>query len=540
MSYISRGREIVDRLGVAARSIAVIRRSGLISFSRPDQVVKSGKAIRALGPVAGAAYAAAQRDDAALGLVDERGELTFGELDRRSNALARAFAEHGIAPGSVLGIMARDHRGVVETMLAAGKLGVHLVPMNAGFSGPQLRDIVIREDVGAIVHDEEFTDAVAELPDGVRRFLAWTDSPHQDSLEQLIADSDQRPLPAPVRHGGLIILTSGTQGTPKGAPRKIGNPLAVAQLLDRIPLRAGESTVLGAPLYHGTGLSQLIMSFALGSACVLSRRFDPLATLRSVERYRAGALVIVPTMLRRLVDLPPHVLVGFDTSSLRIVLVAGSALPPDLGNRAMVAFGDVIHNMYGSTEHSIVTVATPEDWKAAPGTVGRPPIGTRVVLLDEADRPIVEPGVTGRIFAGSDLVFDGYTDGGRKETIDGVVACGDLGHFDADGRLFIDGREDDMIVSGGENVYPVEVENLIHQFPGVHDAAVIGVPDEEFGQRLLAYVVPEIGVRLDTEVIREYVRSNLARYKVPREIVLIDEIPVSSTGKPLKRVLAGS
>ncbi len=538
-SFASTIRGPEGRVSTAVRSLGVLRGSGLIRLGRPDLAARSARALRTLGPLAGPVHVAA-RDHRAVGLVDELGPLTFRQLDLRSNALARAWAERGIGAGSVVAVLARDHRGAVDAMLAAGKLGANVVPMNTGFAAPQLADVAKREGVTAVVYDQEFRGVVADLPAQVQRFVAWTDDTQDPvpSLEQLIAGADDRPTPRPRRLSRLIMLTSGTGGTPKGAPREIGNPLAVAQLIDRIPLRAGECTVISAPLFHGTGLSQFIMSFALGSTVVVSRHFDPEATLRQTARYRGTALVLVPTMLQRIVDLDPVVLDSCDVSALRIILVAGAPLSAELGNRATAAFGDVIHNMYGATEVSVATVAMPDDWRAAPGTVGRPPVGCTVVLFDRDGKRITEPYVTGRVFVGSDLTFDGYTDGQHREIIDGMLSCGDLGHLDSEGRLFLDGRADDMIVSGGENVHPVEVENLLLDHAGVADVAVVGVPDREFGQRLRACVVPRPGTHLDADELRAFVRSNLARYKVPRDIVFMDELPRSPTGKLRRRQLA--
>jgi fatty-acyl-CoA synthase len=532
--------ELAERLRVAVHSVGVIHRSGLVRLRRPDLVAQSGRAIRTLGPIAGPARVAAARDHRAIGLVDELGPLTFDQLDRRSNALARAWATRDVGEGTVIALLARDHRGAVDTMLAAGKLGATLVPVNTGFAAPQLADVVEREGVTAVVYDEEFAEVVAGLPAHVRRFMAWVDgSPGAaTTLDELISSSDDRPTARPGRPGGLIMLTSGTGGKPKGTPREIKNPLAVAQLLDRIPLRADECTVIGAPLFHGTGLSQFIMSFALGSTVVIRRKFDPQAALQAMEKHRATALILVPTMLQRIVDLDPQILGGYDVSALRIILVAGAALSPELGNRATALFGDVIHNMYGATEISVATVATPEDWRAAPGTVGRPPVGCTVALFDDGGRRITEPNVTGRVFVRSDLTFNGYTDGGRKEIIDGMLSTGDLGHLDAQGRLFIDGREDDMIVSGGENVYPIEIENLLVEHPGVADAVVVGVSDREFGERLRAYIVAAPAAKLDPDELKVFVGSSLARYKVPRDIVLIDELPRNPTGKLLRNRLS--
>jgi fatty-acyl-CoA synthase len=538
-SFASTIRGAEGRLITAVRSLGVLRGSGLIRLSRPDLVARSARALRTLGPLAGPVHVAA-RDHRSVGLVDELGPLTFRQLDLRSNALARAWAARGIGEGSVVAVLARDHRGAVDAMLAAGKLGAHVVPMNTGFAAPQLADVAKREGVTAVVYDQEYRGVVADLPAHVQRFVAWVNDTRDPAptLEKLIAATDDRPTPRPRRPGRLVMLTSGTGGTPKGAPREIRNPLAVAQLIDRIPLRARECTVIGAPLFHGTGLSQFIMSFALGSTVVINRHFDPEATLRQTARYRGTALVLVPTMLQRIVDLDPMVLASYDVSSLRIILVAGAALSPELGNRATAVFGDVIHNMYGATEVSVATVATPEDWRAAPGTVGRPPVGCTVALFDPDGRRITEPYVTGRVFVGSDLTFDGYTDGQHREIIDGMLSCGDLGHLDGEGRLFLDGRADDMIVSGGENVHPVEIENLLLEHAGVADVAVVGVPDREFGQRLRACVVPRPGAHLDGDELRAFVRSNLARYKVPRDVVFMDELPRNPTGKLRRRQLA--
>jgi fatty-acyl-CoA synthase len=543
VSQNSRARALAGRARIVAHSLRVVHRSGLIKLSRPDLLVRSGRAMRTLGPFAGPVAEAARRDGRALGLADELGALTFGELDRAANALARALAERGVGPHSVIGLLARDHRGTVHTMLAAGRLGAQLLPLNSGFALPQLLEVADREGVDVVVHDQEFAALAEALPGGITRFVAWADRVSQTpatapTLEDLIADSDDRPLPPPRRPGGLILLTSGTGGTPKGAAREIRNPLSVAQLLDRIPLRAGECTVIAAPLFHGTGMSQFIMSMALGSACVVRRRFDPEATLAQVEKYRATALVLVPTMLRRIVDLDQELLDAYDTSSLRLILVAGAALTPDLGDRAAKLFGPVIHNMYGATEISVATVALPQDWAAAPGTVGRPPVGCRVALFGPRGERITAPHTTGRIFVGSDLTFHGYTDGRQKEMIDGMLACGDLGHFDAEGRLFLDGRDDDMIVSGGENVYPIEIENLLAGLAGVSEAAVVGVPDDEFGQRLKAYITPEAGAQLDADAVKAYVKANLARYKTPRDVVFVEELPRNSTGKLIRAKLA--
>jgi acyl-CoA synthetase (AMP-forming)/AMP-acid ligase II len=232
------------------------------------------------------------------------------------------------------------------------------------------------------------------------------------------------------------------------------------------------------------------------------------------------------------------VLGRYDLSALRVVPVSGSALPGSQSERWMDLFGDNLYNLYGSTEVAWATIATPKDLREAPGTAGKPPRGTVVRLYDEEGKPVGK-GQTGRIFVGNELQFEGYTGGGGKDEIDGLMSSGDVGHFDENGRLFIDGRDDDMIVSGGENVFPAEVEELLSGHDAVAEVAVFGVDDEDFGQRLKAVVVKREGASLSEEDVKRHVKSNLAGYKVPRDVEFMDELPRNATGKVLKRELKG-
>jgi fatty-acyl-CoA synthase len=209
----------------------------------------------------------------------------------------------------------------------------------------------------------------------------------------------------------------------------------------------------------------------------------------------------------------------------------------DLAQRWMDAFGANLYNLYGSTEVAWATIATPEDLREAPGTAGKPPQGTIVKILDKSGAEMAT-GQTGRIFVGSEMVFEGYTGGGSKElSAEGLMSTGDMGHLDGAGRLFIDSREDDMIVSGGENVYPGEVEELLSKHPKIDDAAVVGVEDKDFGQRLKAFVVTSGAAQLSEDEVKKYVKEHLARYKVPREVQFLDELPRNATGKVMKKEL---
>jgi fatty-acyl-CoA synthase len=241
-------------------------------------------------------------------------------------------------------------------------------------------------------------------------------------------------------------------------------------------------------------------------------------------------------MVQRILDLSPAERRRFDTSSLRIVALSGSALAPALATRFLDEYGDVLYSLYGSTEVSYVSVAGPRDLRDAPGSAGRVVRGVTVRLVD-ADGNDVELGETGRIFAASGLVFDGYTSGEDKSRIGGLTSTGDVGRFDEDGRLYVEGRDDDMIVSGGENVFPAEVEDCLHRHPSVAEVAVVGVDDERFGQALVAHVVVRPDATVSPDELRAHVRSQLANYKVPREVVFHDELPRNETGKVLKREL---
>jgi fatty-acyl-CoA synthase len=295
--------------------------------------------------------------------------------------------------------------------------------------------------------------------------------------------------------------------------------------------------VIAAPLFHSWGFLNFAFGLALGSTFVLRRRFDPEATLQMVADNDADTLVVVPVMLQRILELEPEVLDRYPLPSLRITAASGSALPGDMATRWMDRFGDNLYNFYGSTEVGWATIATPEDMRTAPGTAGRTPHGTEVRILDE-DGDELPDGETGRIFVGNEMSFEGYTGGGGKDVVDGMLSSGDVGHIDEEGRLFIDGRDDEMIVSGGENVFPREVEDLLANHESIHEAAVIGVEDPKFGQRLKAFVVIDATADLDEAAVKDYVKENLARYKVPRDVEFLDELPRNPTGKVLKRDLS--
>jgi fatty-acyl-CoA synthase len=515
--------------------------TGMVQPTRPDKALRSLAALRRWGPTPAAAYTgAAIRYPARAALIDDRGTLSFADVHRRTNALAAELAKAGVGEHDGVAIMCRNHRGFVEATVACSKLGAGALYLNTAFAAPQLADVLAREEPTAVIYDEEFVDLLGEGAATHKRFVAWHDPAHESPdplLEDMIRRGDPSELQAPAEKGRVVILTSGTTGAPKGAARKEPDSIEpMAAMLSKIPLRAQGTTMIAAPMFHSWGFAHFTLALPLASTLVLRRRFDPEDTLRAVAQHGATALALVPVMLQRILELGPAVIARYDLRSLRIIALSGSALPGELATRAMDTFGDVLYNLYGSTEVAWATIATPEDLRVAPGTAGRPPLGTVVKLLDDDGRE-VRPGGSGRIFVANEMMFEGYTGGGSKEVVDGLMSTGDVGHFDGHGRLFIDGRDDEMIVSGGENVFPREVEDLLHDHAAIEEAAVVGVPDDEFGQRLKAFVVPRNGEQLSEEAIKQYVRENLARFKVPREVVFLEELPRNATGKVLKRVL---
>ncbi len=522
-------------MGSSVTGAKVLARAGIV---RPYSPLTLGRVARAVlqwgtGPAGGFATMAL-RNPHGTAVVDDLGSLTFAELHTRSNALARELRKRGVREGDGVAVMCRNHRGFIDASLAVAKLGADTLYLNTAFAGPQLAEVIAREKPRMVIHDQEFTGLLsgAEIE---HRLLAWTDEETTvETVEQLIAAADDADLTPSKRHGRVVILTSGTTGTPKGAPRSEAGIDAAVALLSRLPLRYGWRSHVAAPLFHTWGYAHLALGMLLGSTLVISRRFDPEAALRLTAEQQCDSLIVIPVMLQRIMRLPEETLASHSLSSVKVVAASGSALPGDLALAWMDRFGDTLHNIYGSTEVAYASIATPEDLRVAPTSAGKPPFATVVRILDEHGRE-VPVGTSGRIFVGNGMLFEGYTGGGNKQIIDGLMSTGDVGRFDTAGRLHVEGRDDEMIVSGGENVFPKEVEDCLARHDAVADAAAIGVDDEEFGSRLRAFVV--VAGEVTDEELKDWVKANLARYKVPREFVRLEELPRNATGKVLKNEL---
>jgi len=513
----------------ALQAMAALARAGL-RIERPDRLPRALAALVLTGPtMAGGVAAAAARYPRAAAVADDDGELTYAALWQRSDAVARSLRDGGVGVGATIGLLHRNHRGFVVSLLAAAKLGADIVYLNTGFAGPQLADVVTNEGIDVVLHDDE--DGPDVPPDLLG---SWS----QSQLDAIAGRRSLVPFVASRHVGRTVILTSGTTGRPKGAQRNgLGSPDTLAPLLSTIPLRARDTVVIAAPLFHAWGLSHLGLGLALSSTAVVQRQFDPVGVLALVDRHRPAGLVVVPVMLQRILALGGEALARYDTSSLRYIASSGSALGASLATATIQRFGPILYNVYGSTEVSLATIATPEDLRMAPATAGRVAQGSIVRIFD-GDGQTCPVGEIGRVFVGSGARFEGYTGGGGKEDIGGLLSSGDVGHFDADGLLYIDGRDDDMIVSGGENVFPAEVEDLLADHPAVAEAAVTGVPDERFGQRLKAVIVCLPGASLTAQEVKDHVRDHLARHKVPGTVEFVDELPRTTTGKLRRRDLA--
>jgi fatty-acyl-CoA synthase len=525
-------------LQTQVESVAVLARRGMLRPVRPDRLVRAGLAFHRWGTTPATACvvnAIARPDQAAV--IDSDGPVTWAQLDRRTNALARGFADLGLESGERIGILCRNGSALVESVFASAKLGAHALMLNTSFSAAELKGVLDREQPRVLVHDEEFGPLVKDAAPANTSIVAVTGL-GQGTLAAIRDEQLETPVDPPPEEGRMVILTSGTTGPPKGARIARASGLEpLAWFLSIVPIDAGSTCLVSAPLFHAHGLGQFTIATAIGCTVVLPRTFDAEETLALIERHRVEVMAVVPTMLSRIMELDRATRRRYETSSLRIVVCSGSALDARLARSFMEDYGQVLYNLYGSTEVAWATIATPADLLAAPGTVGRPPPHTRLEILDDAGHPL-PPGSTGHIFVAHEMLFEGYTDPSKNRArVNGMLTPGDLGHVDEEGRLFIDSREDDMIVSGGENVYPGQVEEVLRTHPDIGDAVVMGVEDERFGQRLVAFVVPRRGSDLSEEEVLRFSRENLARFKVPREVHLRDDLPRNALGKVLRREL---
>jgi fatty-acyl-CoA synthase len=542
---LSKLQQYLERGTAELHYLRKIFESGAIGLEPPLNYAAMAADIRKWGEFGMLPSHNARRAPTKAALIDEEGELTYKELDEAVHAVANGLIAKGVHGGDGVAILARNHRWFVIANYGAARVGARIILLNSEFSGPQIKEVAEREGAKVIIYDDEYTKAVSTAEPALGKLRALgvnpdTDEPSgstDETLAELIARSSKAPAPKASKHASIIILTSGTTGTPKGANRSTPPTLApVGGILSHVPFKAGEVTSLPSPMFHALGYLHATLAMFLGSTLVLRRKFKPPLVLEDIEKHKATAMVVVPVMLSRILDAVEKMDKKPDLSSLRIVFVSGSQLGAELASRALNDLGPVIYNMYGSTEIAFATIAGPKDLERNAATVGPVVKGVKVKILDDNGHQLPQ-GEVGRIFVGNAFPFEGYTGGGGKQIIDGLLSSGDVGYFDEHGLLYVSGRDDEMIVSGGENVFPAEVEDLISGHPDVVEATAIGVDDKDWGARLRAFVVKKPDAAVDEDAIKVYVREHLARYKVPREVIFLEELPRNPTGKVLKREL---
>jgi len=514
---------------VATTAARALLRSGLLGPPGPAAVLRLLRELRRGGtnPATLLAVAAARWPNRAA-MIDDDGILSYHELQSETESLARQLTREGVEPGQAVGILCRNGRGFVEAVFAAALVGADVVLVNTDFRIDALAAALSAYRVKTMVSDQEFADRVHAADASVMVIDPAT-----------VKTDDGDPRPKVAASGRIVLLTSGTTGKPKGVPRAPRMRSAVGvwvTILDRTGLRTGSRISVAMPMFHGLGLGMLMLAVGLGGTVLTHRHFDAKAALAQASLHRADAFTAVPVVLARILDLPHAVRARNPVPSLRVVMSSGDRLDPSLAQRFMDAYGDILYNGYGSTEVGIGALATPADLRAAPETVGKPVAGCPVRIFDGNDKP-VGPRITGRVFVGGELASEGYTGGGAKAVIDNMTSTGDMGYLDEAGRLFIVGREDDMIISGGENVYPRAVENALAEHPDVAENAVIGVPDERFGHRLAAYIVLRPDSNIEETAVREYLKDRVSRFEQPRDIHIVSSLPRNPAGKVLRKEL---
>jgi acyl-CoA synthetase (AMP-forming)/AMP-acid ligase II len=525
------------RAGQAINVPLTMARKGLLWPWRPVRATRQLTALIHWGTtLAGGLVSAAARDPDRPALIDERGALTYAELHDRTDRLALGLIPDREGRRLRVGVLCRNHRGLVESLIACSKRGAEVVLLGTGLGAGQLNSVMRELWADLIVADAEFAGL---LPLGMRqvtKVTAWPGDPDTPplpwpTLDELTERTPAPRLEPPAAQGRIVFLSSGTSGRPKGArrpPRPGFVPLAA--MLSRTPLRIGDRMLIEAPLFHAWGYSSLQLALAMRATVVIGRRLDAERTLRTIQEHRCTTLITVPIMLQRILALPAATRAAYDTSSLRVVAVSGSRLPAGLATTFMDTYAVELCNVYGSTEAGWVSIADAAELRAHPDTAGRPATGAVVAILDAEGRPVPR-GETGRIYVANGMRFEGYTGGLPMETRDGMLFMGDIGHFGDDGLLYVEGRADEMIVSGGENVFPGAAEDVIARLPQVREVAVTSVPDPEYGESLAAYIVTAPGERLDADTVRGHVRTQLARYAVPRDVHFRAQLPRNAMGK---------
>jgi fatty-acyl-CoA synthase len=477
LQAVAKAQQYAERGSAELHYLLKMLEAGAFKLEPPQNVAAMVADIRRWGEFGMIPALNARRTPNRTAIIDDDGEVTFKELEEAAHEVANGLLAMGVKGGDGVAILARNHRWFLIAVYGAARAGARIILLNSEFSGPQIKEVSEREGAKVIIYDDEYCEAVSKADPELGKLRALGKNPDKDE-----------------------------------------------------PSGSTDETLEELGFLHAT------IAMMLGTTLVLRRRFKPVTVLEDIEKNKVTAMVVVPVMLSRILDALDAMERKPNLSSLRIVFVSGSQLGAELATRALKDLGPVIYNLYGSTEIAFATIARPKDLSINPATVGPVVKGVKVKILDDNGNELPQ-GEVGRIFVGNFFPFEGYTGGGGKQIVGGLMSSGDVGYFDEHGLLYVSGRDDEMIVSGGENVFPAEVEDLISGHPEVIEATALGVEDKEWGHRLRAFVVKAEGASVGEDDIKTYVKDHLARYKVPREVVFLDELPRNPTGKILKREL---
>ena len=535
----------VGRVLSSTRVLSGVRPRGLASFLRSIRGLAVGPHLVAM------LHAHNQPDKECIVEGDRR--ITWGEFDARTNQLCHALVARGVRGGDKVALMLPNGADYLIAQQALARLGAFAVQIGYRLKGGEVAHILDNAEPRVILANAAYQDVIAEAREHVGStapvilldaaagaalggFERW-----DDALAGQPTDRPPRVDKGDGSGGGVIVYTSGTTGKPKGAARKWKQTglEAVAEMMLAVGMRADDRHLVLCPLYHSAAPAFVAITFTLGGTVVLQNHFEPETALATIERERITSTLVVPTMLVRINALPPEVRRRYDTSSLRWVMSGAAPLATDTARAFMESFGPVLWNFYGSTETGLVTLAGPGDHVTRPGTVGRALRGNEIRILGEDGRELPR-GEVGELYARNSMLIAGYhrnPDATSSSMRDGFFSVGDLARVDADGYYYLESRKHDMVISGGVNIYPREIEDHLHNHPAVLEAAVIGVPDAEWGESLRAYVVVRAGQHLTEADVVDYCRGSLADYKRPRQVVFLDELPRNPTGKVLKREL---
>jgi len=479
-------------------------------------------------------------------LIEYGRRLTWRDYVEARNRLAHALADLGLATGEHVVLYAHNSLEVLLASAAARALGLIPVPMNHRLTAEEVAYILDDSDAVAVFASDAFVPMLERVRGGapkVRHFvlLGAERRPWARHLDDLVAAGRPAPVAAADGLGGSMIYTAGTTGKPKGALRRASDP---ATLLPRVAalncVAPDDVHLVAGPLYHSAPGGFALYAHMLGQTVVVMRKFDAEEALRTIEQHRCTTTFMAPTLLKRLVDLPAATRARHDVSSMRSIVMAAAPCPMRVKEEILAWFGPVLYEFYGSTELGVNTVLAPPDMLRKPHSCGRAAPGIELTVLDDDGRPR-PAGQPGELHVRRDPgMFEGYykKEAATRETARGEwLSVGDVAWIDDDGFVYICDRKRDMIISGGVNIYPAEIEDVLHRHPAVEDAAVFGVPDAEWGERVHAAVQPRAGASLAAAEVIDFCRRHLADYKTPREVSFHDDFPRDTAGKLVKRLL---